>query len=74
MNTSQANKLGDLIGDIQNEAKLESELASENPILPKNKIQIVKDRYVEGLPYIKIGDGITKYNDLPFITLREGVF
>jgi hypothetical protein len=54
---------------IIDNAKVSSDLISKNEILPLGYIQIEKDKYEIGFKsnFIKIGDGKTSYNSLPYI-------
>lgn len=59
-----------LLAKIFKSAKIENTLKIENKILTSGEMQLSKDRYEFGLPCIKIGDGKTPYNDLPFLELK----
>lgn len=44
------------------------DLMCRNPILRKDEVKIVKDFFVSGMSnFIKIGDGVRHFNDLPYI-------
>ena len=50
--------------------KNHSDLIIQNPVLLKGQIQILEDRLNAGLPCIKIGNGVDKYTDLPFLEIN----
>lgn len=56
---------------ILENAKDEATLVRDNPILMRGQIQLSKDRWLGDLPCIKIGDGVSNYNSLPFIDSKN---
>lgn len=55
------------IPGVMEHSEYEAILCGKNRILTAGEIQLSIDRYIYGLPCIKLGDGITPYSELPFI-------